>query len=83
MRDPTIKKLFSVRNVNALKNEVNESSRLSKLPELNPLDTTRISNGTNFPSLALLYRQNFLRVPGFNNASITTKVGNKNHKSWK
>ncbi len=35
---------------------------LPKLPELNLLDTTRISNGTNFPRLALLYRQNFLRV---------------------
>ncbi len=34
----------------------------AKLPELTLLDTTRISNGTNFPRLALLYRQNFLRV---------------------
>ncbi len=31
----------------------------AKLPELYLLDTTRISNGTNFPRLALLYRQNF------------------------
>ncbi len=34
----------------------------AKIPELNLVDTTRISNRTNSPRLALLYRQNFGRV---------------------
>ncbi len=36
----------------------------AKLPELNLVDTTRISNGTNSPRLALLYRQNFWKSEG-------------------
>ena len=46
----------------------------AKLPELNLVDTTRISNGTNSTRLALLYCQNFGRVYGGMNHSEDVQV---------
>ena len=49
-----------------LTSEIDYNDRLgdisAKLPELNLANLPRISNGTNSPRLALLYRQNFWSV---------------------